>query len=437
MADPGTMPAMIDLGPFPDEPGYDHALSLDEDDPLGAQRDHYVIAEPDLIYLDGNSLGRLPRETAHLLAWVVDEQWGQRLIRSWNDGWWDLQLRLGDKLAGIVGAGPGEVIISDSTSINLYKLALAVIEAAPRGRDRIVTDDMNFPTDVYILDGVARQTGAELVVVPVDHETDPAESVIQALDDRTALVSLSHTTFKSGYTYDMVALTRAAHDAGALVIWDCSHSVGVVPIDLEGCGADLAIGCTYKYLNGGPGSPAWLYVRSELQETLSNPITGWWGHVDPFAFDLGFSPVPGIRRFHSGTMPILSLAAIEPGLDEVMTVGLEAIRAKSLALSDFLIELADGELAPLGLELASPRRPERRGSHVSLSHQDAWLVTRGMIEGAKVIPDFRTPDNIRLGLAPLYTSFLDLHTAVQRIKRLVAGRGYQQYAGDTATATVT
>lgn len=297
---------MIDLGPFPDQPGYDHARSLDEADPLRSHRDRYVITDPDLIYLDGNSLGRLPKETANLVRRVVEEQWGDGLIGSWNEGWWDLQLRLGDKLAGILGAGPGEVIISDSTSVNLHKLALAAIEAAQSGRNRIVTDDMNFPTDVYVLDGVARRAGADLVVVPVDYESDPGAAIAAAVDGRTALVSLSHTAFKSGYTYDMAAVTRTAHEAGALVLWDCSHSVGVIPLDLELCEVDLAVGCTYKYLNGGPGSPAWLYVRRSLQDRLANPIPAWWGHAEPFAFDLGFRPVDGIRRFHTGTMPILS-----------------------------------------------------------------------------------------------------------------------------------
>jgi kynureninase len=426
---------MIDLGPFPDQPGYDEARSLDEADPLRFFRDRFVITDPDLIYLDGNSLGRLPKATSELLPRVVDREWGDRVIRSWNDEWWDLQLRLGDKLAGILGAGPGEVIVSDSTSVNLYKLALAAVESAGPGRSRIVTDDMNFPTDVYVLDGVARSSGGELVVVPVDPESDPDAAIAAAVDKRTALVSLSHTSFKSGYTYDMAAVTGAAHEVGALVLWDCSHSVGALPIDLEACGVDLAVGCTYKYLNGGPGSPAWLYARRPHQERLANPIPAWWGHAEPFAFDLGFRPVDGIRRFHTGTMPILSLAAIEPGIDIVIEAGTELIRAKSLALSDFLIAQADEHLAPLGLEVASPRRPEVRGSHVSLANQDAWPITKAMIELAQVIPDFRTPDNIRLGLAPLYTEFLDIHTAVHRIRALVETRAYLAYIGATAVVT--
>ncbi len=285
-----------DPGPFPDSPGYDDAVDLDSRDPLAHFRDRYVHTDPDLIYLDGNSIGRLPTQAAQLVDRVVNEQWGDRLIRSWNDGWWDLQLRLGDKLAPLVGAGPGEVIISDSTSVNLYKLAMAVATAAPPERDRIVTDDLNFPSDVYILEGVAHHTGRQLDVVASDGIHGPVDALTDSIDERTALVSLSHTVFQSGYTYDLDAITALAHDAGALVLWDCSHSVGAVPIDFTAAGVDLAVGCTYKHLNGGPGSPAFLYVRRELQDGLANPIAGWWGHATPFAFDLAYAPVSGNRR---------------------------------------------------------------------------------------------------------------------------------------------
>jgi kynureninase len=335
----------------------------------------------------------------------------------------------------LIGAKPGEVIISDSTSVNLYKLAWSALDVAPPGRTNIVTDDLNFPSDLYILDGVARQSGGVLEIVPSDGVDGPVESLTMAIDERTALVALSHTAFKSGYTYDMGTLTDMAHEAGALMLWDCSHSVGAMPLDLERSGVDLAVGCTYKYLNGGPGAPAFLYVRESLQESLRNPITGWWGHSAPFGFDLAFSPVSGIRKFHSGTMPILSLAAIEAGLDDVLDAGLEAIRAKSLGLSDYLIDELSVHLEPLGFTLASPRNQERRGSHVSLAHEFAWPITRALIERAAVIPDFRTPDNIRLGLPPLYTSFVDVHTAVQRIKRVAASGTHLEFVDATAVVT--
>lgn len=426
---------LTDLGPFPDAPGYDKALSLDASDPLRLHRDRYVHTDPDLIYLDGNSLGRLPADTVQSIETTVHDLWGDRLIRAWNDGWWDLQLRLGDKLAPLLGAQPGEVILSDSTSVNLYKLALAAVSAAPVARDRIVTDDLNFPSDLYILDSVARQTGRTLEIVESDGINGPLERLTDEIDEHTALVSLSHTTFQSGFTYDMGEMTRLAHQAGAMMLWDCSHSVGAVPIDLGGPDVDLAVGCTYKHLNGGPGSPAFLYVRSDLQDGLHNPITGWWSHAEPFALDLDYRPVSGIRRFHTGTMPILSLAAVECGIDDVLEASIDAIRAKSIALASYLVEEFDHWLQPLGFQLASPDQPERRGSHVSVRHQNAWSINVAMIQAAKVIPDFRAPDTIRLGLSPLYTRFIDIHTAVQRTVEVVDRRIFEDYADVVSTVT--
>jgi kynureninase len=408
----------FDLGPFPEAYGFESAVELDRSDPLGGFRDRYVFADPDLIYLDGNSLGRLPAAAPILLDRVVRHEWGEGLIRSWNEGWWDMQLEIGDRLAPLIGAAPGEVIISDSTSVNLYKLATAAMRARP-GRTRIVTDNTNFPTDVYVLRGVAEAHGATLDLIPVDGESDPAAGLEAALDHGTALVSLSHTTFKTGFTHDLARMTGLVHEIGALVLWDLSHSVGVVPIDLEEAGADLAVGCTYKYLNGGPGSPAFLYVRRALQGSLTNPIMGWWGHADPFAFDLDFRPADGIRRFHTGTMPVLSLVAIDAGLADVADAGIDRLRAKSVSLTEFFIDQWEEHLEGLGFELETPRDPGIRGSHVALSHPDAWPIDRAVIELGKVIPDFRAPDNLRFGLAPLYNSHLEMHTAVQRIKAIV------------------
>ncbi len=408
----------VDLGPFPSIPGFDEAVELDRSDPLALFKARYVISDPDLIYLDGNSLGRMPSAAGAIVDRVVRHEWGDRLIRSWNAGWWDLQLEIGNRLASLIGAGPGEVIISDSTSVNLYKLATAALRARP-ARDRVVTDDTNFPTDVYVLRGVAEASGATLDVISTEGVRDPVAALETGMDGRTALVSLSHTAFRSGYTYDVTRVTELAHDMGALVIWDLSHSVGVVPIDLEGAGVDLAVGCTYKYLNGGPGSPAFLYVRSALQVSLENPITGWWGHANPFDFDLAFRPTEGIRRFHSGTMPVISLATIDAGLGDVLEAGIDRLRAKSVSLTEFFINQWEEHLDQLGFELRTPRDAARRGSHVSLSHSDAWPIDRALIEDGKVIPDFRAPDNLRFGLAPLYNSHLDVHTAIQRIKTIV------------------
>lgn len=426
--------SLIDLGPFPEADGYRDAVDLDSADNLASHRDQFVFADPDLIYLDGNSLGRLPKEAAGVVDDVVHHQWGQRLIRSWNDGWWELQLELGDLLAPLLGASAGEVIISDSTSVNIYKLAEAALSASGE-RNKIVTDDLNFPTDVYILEGLARRHGLDLEVVESDGVHGPVEALARSIDDSTALVSLSHTVFKSGYTYDLEAVTAMAGDVGARVLWDCSHSVGAVPIDFAKAGVELAVGCTYKYLNGGPGSPAFLYVRSDLQEKLDNPITAWWGHAEPFSFDLEFRPVVGIRRFHTGTMPILSLAAIEAGIREVLDAGIGEIRRKSSALTGYLIHQWDLHLRSRGFGLASPNDADQRGSHVSLSHPAAWPVTRAMIDVGRVLPDFRTPDNIRLGLSPLYTSFVDVHTAVQRIKRIVDSGAHTAFMDVSATVT--
>lgn len=426
--------SVIDLGPFPDADGYERARSLDAADPLRDHREGFVFTDPDLIYLDGNSLGRLPKSAIQIVDDVIQEQWGDRLIRSWNEAWWELQLELGDLLAPLLGASEGEVMISDSTSVNTFKLAEAAVSARPL-RNKIVTDDLNFPTDVYILEGIARRHSKSLEVVPSDGVHGPLEGLVDAIDEDTALVALSHTTFKSGYTYDLEHLTAIAHQAGALVLWDCSHSVGALPIGLNDAEVDLAIGCTYKYLNGGPGAPAFLYVRSDLQSALENPITAWWGHAEPFSFDLEFRPVEGIRRFHTGTMPIASLAAVEGGIRGVLDAGIEQVRTKSLALSDFLIDQWETHLARYGFGLASPTDAAVRGSHVSLSHDLAWPVTRAMIELAMVVPDFRAPDNIRLGLAPLYTTFGEVHTAIQRIQRIMESGAHTTFMHVTATVT--
>ncbi len=407
--------------------GHEAAARLDATDPLKHYRSRFLITDADLIYLDGNSLGRLPTETKDLLERVTAYEWGDRLIRSWNEGWWELQLRLGEKVRPILGSGVGEVVISDSTSVNLYKLATAAVRHQ-KGRTRIITDDLNFPTDVYVLDGVARAHDLELVIVPSDGLNGPVDRLLAEIDQDTALVSMSHTVFKSGYTYDMASINEAAHKVGALTLWDLSHSVGSVPIDVGATGADLAVGCTYKYLNGGPGSPAFLYVRTDLQKELENPITAWWAHQEPFAFDLDFVPVNGIRKFHTGTMPTLSLAALEPGLDIVIEAGVGEIRRKSVGLTEFFNDQTETHLAGLGFTLKTPRDPTKRGSHISLSHEEGYAISNALIERAGVIPDFRAPDNIRFGFSPLYTSFTEVHAAVQRMKWVVESGVHRQMA---------
>jgi kynureninase len=415
----------------------DDARTLDRHDELAAFRAHFVAEDPELIYLDGNSLGRLPKATVALLRDAVERQWGDRLIRSWNEGWIEAPMRIGHKVAQLVGARPGEVTIADSTTVNLFKLALSAIQAQP-GRHKIVTDDLNFPSDLYALQGICRLLGpayhVEIVPSP-DGIHGPVAGLAAAIDADTALVTLSHTVFKSAYTYDMAAITALAHGAGAYVLWDLSHAAGSVQCDLTGANADLAVGCTYKYLNGGPGAPAFLYVRQELQNKLANPVAGWMGQANMFNFDLSYEPMPGLQHFLTGTPPVLSTLAIEPGVDLMLAAGMDRIRTKSVQQTEYLIALWEQELAPLGFALNSPRDSQWRGSHISLGHEEAWRIDQALIHDLKVLPDFRKPDNIRLGITPLYTSFEDIFQAVMRMKQVVIEKLYLRYAQTGAKVT--
>jgi kynureninase len=411
-------------------PGLDDAKRRDAEDPLASFRSAFATAEPDLIYMDGNSLGRLSYGSAKGLEHVVREQWGRKLIRSWNDHWWDAPRRVGEKIARLVGAEPGQVVVSDSTTVNLFKLVMSALGFQP-DRHRIVSDVFNFPSDLYVLQGCIRLMGNRHTVHLVssaDKITIDPETLYNEIDDDTALVTLSHVVFKSGYLHDAKAVTERAHQMGALVLWDLSHSVGAVPIDLDQWGVDLAVGCTYKYLNGGPGSPAFLYVRRDLQQALVSPIWGWYGQQAPFAFDLDYHRAGGIASFLVGTPPILSLLALEPAVDLVLEAGMDAIREKSVRLTSYLIDLFDSALAPLGFTLGSPREASRRGSHVSICHPEGFRINQALIREMNVIPDFREPDNIRLGLSPLYTSFADVWEVVDRIKRAVESKSYLHYS---------
>ena len=413
------------------------AAWLDETDALREFRDAFIIAEADTIYLDGNSLGRLPKRTIARLQEIISREWGEQLIRSWNSGWFEAPARIGGKIAKLIGAEPGEVIVGDSTSVNLFKLAMAALMALPQ-RKVIVSDELNFPSDLYILQGCIELLGGEHtlhILKASDGLQVELDDLQNAVEEKTALVTLSHVIFKSGAMYDMPAITELAHRAGAMVLWDLSHSVGVVPIDLDAWGVDLAIGCTYKYLNGGPGAPAFLYVRKELQERFRSPIWGWFGQQNPFAFDLDYQPTNGIQRFLIGTPPVLSLLALDEALEITLQAGIPAIRKKSVRLTSFLIELFDEHLAPLGFELGTPRQPERRGSHISIRHPEGYRINQALIEEMKVIPDFREPDNIRLGLAPLYTSFSEVQEAIQRIRVVVEKRIYTHYSNQRHAVT--
>ncbi|CAL2058588.1 Kynureninase [Streptomyces murinus] len=411
------------------------AEELDAADPLAGFRDRFVITDPELIYLDGNSLGRLPAATPDRLREVVEEGWGEGLVRSWQ-GWIDWGARLGDRLAEhVLGARPGEVVISDSTSVNLYKLAGAALDAAP-GRGTVLMDAEDFPTDRYILQGLTAQRGLRLrrLASALDGGLD-LDVLRSALDQDVALVVLSLVSYRSGALLDMAKVNELARAAGARVLWDLSHAAGAVPVDLAATGAELAVGCTYKYLNGGPGSPAFLYVRGELQAELRQPVWGWFGQREQFRMGPDYDPVPGIERFLVSTPPLLSLAAIDPALALVEEAGMARIRAKGLLLGRLVDDLADAWLAPLGFRPASPRPPERRGSHVSLYHRDAWRICQTLAADAKVVCDYRVPDRLRIGPSPLYTRFTEVWDALARLRQVAAGRAYASRPTDLARVT--
>ena len=414
------------------------AVDLDATDPLTAFRDRFVITDPDLIYLDGNSLGRLPKASVALAREVVELQWGDRLIRGWGEGWLDAPSRIGAKIARLIGARADEVVVADSTSVNLFKLVVAGLRCqAQTGRQRVVTDDLNFPSDLYVLRSAIDLVGGfELDVVLSANGIDgPVEAIGRAVTADTALVALSHTVFKSGFVYDMARLTRTVHERGAMILWDLSHSVGAVPVDMDDAGVDLAVGCTYKYLNGGPGAPAFLYVRRELQNRLTNPIAGWMGTHDMFGFALDYEPESGIRHLLTGSPPTVSTALVEPGVDLLIEAGMDAVREKSRRQTTFLVDAWAQELEPLGYRLATPRDPDRRGSHVALGHDEGLRIDLALIHDMKVIPDFRAPDNIRLGVSPLYTSFGELREAVTRLARVVTERVYEKHEDSRPTVT--
>lgn len=423
--------------------GEKFARKLDAEDELASYREEFVINDDQLIYMDGNSLGRLPRQTITRLQEILEKEWGEDLIRGWNAGWFQAPARLGEKIARMIGAAPGQVIVCDSTSVNLFKLVLAALSLYP-DRRTIISDRLNFPSDLYILQGCMRLLNENkdqgdqysLNLIPSENEIDiDIDDLSKVVDQHTVLVTLSQVTFKSGFLYDVDTVTQIAHHAGALVLWDLSHSVGVVPIELDDWGVDMAVGCTYKYLNGGPGSPAFLYIRRDLQEQVLSPIWGWFGQRSPFAFDLQYRPAQDISRFLAGTPQVLSLLAMEAGLDLQIQADIERIQSKSIQLTSYLVYLFDEILAPLGFILGSPRDPGRRGSHISLRHPEGYRINRALIEEMDVLPDFREPDHIRLGLAPLYTRFFDVWQAVDRLRRVVEEGRFRHYTEERLPVT--
>jgi len=422
-------------------PSPEFAKQLDQQDSLASYREQFVVNDSDLIYLDGNSLGRLPKAVIKRMQKAVEEEWGTDLIRGWNKGWWESSTRIGEKIAAVLGAAEGQVVVGDQTSINLFKLATAALTLNSE-KKRIVTDTFNFPSDLYILQGIVKLLsspspilgegqggGYEIIQVGAqDNDITPDLAALEAaINEETALVTLSHVTFKSGYLYDMAYITQLAHRKGSLVLWDLSHSAGALPVELDKCNVDFAIGCTYKYLNGGPGAPAFLYVNKALQNDAISPIWGWWGQSKPFEFDLNYQPAPGVQRFLAGTAPMLSMLAMEEALTPLLDAGMDALRAKSILMTDYASFLTDHLLTPLGFSLGSPRDSARRGSHISIRHAEGYRINRALIDEMNIIPDFRDPDNIRLGFAPLYISFADIWEGFDRIRKVVEEKRYEKY----------
>lgn len=393
--------------------------ALDRDDPLAGFRELFVLPDG-LIYLDGNSLGPLPRATPARVMDVMAWEWGQGLIRSWNTaGWIDLAGRLGDKLARLLGAAPGSVMVADSTSVNLFKLLGAALSLRP-DRRVILSEQGNFPTDLYIADGLATllDRGHELRVVASDR-------IAAAIDDTVAVVMLTHVGYRDGAMHDMAALTRAAHRAGSLILWDLAHSAGAVPVDLAGADVDFAVGCGYKFLNGGPGAPGFLYAAPRHQQAMRLPLTGWFGHAAPFAFEPGYRPSAGIARTLVGTPPILSLAALEVGLDIALRAPMELVRDKSVRQTTLFAALVAQECDGLGLTLGSPSDPWRRGSQVCFSHPDAYAVMQALIARG-TLGDVRAPDILRFGITPLTVRHVDLWDAVSSLRSVLTSGEWRQ-----------
>jgi kynureninase len=403
-------------------------LALDVADPLAFARDRFTLPEG-IIYLDGNSLGPLPKATAERLRRTVEQEWGQGLIRSWNEAdWINAPARLGAKIARLIGARRHEVIAADSTSVNLYKLAAAAAALRPE-RSVILTEPGNFPTDLYVLQGLAEQSGHKLRA-----RTVPRDALMDALDSEVAVLVLTHVHYKSGAVHDMAALTARAHEVGALTVWDLSHSTGALPVELNAANADFAVGCGYKYLNGGPGAPAFLYVAERWAEAARSPLSGWMGHAAPFKFVDDYRPARGVARMLCGTPSILAMAALEAGLATFDGVDMAQVRAKSVALSELFIALVEARL-PGVFELVSPRDAAERGSQVSLAHPHGYAIMSALIETG-VIGDFRAPDILRFGFTPLYTRYVDVFDAVERLCAVMADRRFEhpRYA-ERATVT--
>ncbi|MBZ9858852.1 kynureninase [Mesorhizobium sp. CA12] len=404
--------------------------AMDAADPLRAMRDRFVLPE-DVIYLDGNSLGAASIDAFSEIETAARQEWARDLIRAWNTaGWFDMPIELGDQLGRLIGAKPGQTVVCDTTSINIYKVLHAALAMRPE-RSVIVAEDDSFPTDLYMAEGVAStRPGTVLRLEGAD-----APTIEELVDDRVAVILVNHVNYKSGRLRDMAALTRKAHEAGALIVWDLCHTAGALPVDLDGSNADFAVGCTYKYLNGGPGSPAFIYAANRHHRDIRQPLSGWWGHARPFAFEQGYAAGTGIRRFLCGTQPVLSMRALKGALDIWNDVDMTAVRRKSVALTDLFIRLVEARCGGFGLELESPRSRAERGSQVSFAHPHGYQVMRALIERG-VIGDFRAPSTIRFGFTPLYVGYRDVWNAVEVLQDILR-TGIWQDARFAIKTTVT
>lgn len=418
----------------------DEAIKNDSEDILAEYRSFFKIPNG-LIYFDGNSLGMLPLESEATASRLISRAWGERLIRGWNEGWWDMPVRVSGKLAQLTGCTRDEIIACDSTSVNLYKLVSAAVKIQ-EGRKKIISDNLNFPSDLYIIQGIIKSLndGHLLDIVGSDNGIDiDYDRLFDRIDENTALIVLSYVSFRSAFMYDMKRVTEAAHKKGALIIWDLSHATGAVKIDLNSAGADMAVGCTYKYLNGGPGSPAFMYVNRKIQDRIVSPIWAWLGEKNPFEFSLEYRPSEGARKYMTGSPSILSLCTLEPSLDLIIRAGMDNIRKKSLKLTGFMLDLYHAFLKPLGFGLGSPENGSERGSHISIKHREGYRICKALIDEKRgkyvIIPDFRPPDNIRMGLAPLYNGFEEVLEVVLEIENIVKNRIYELYNMESESVT--
>ena len=407
------------------------AQALDKKDPLAEFRTHFVLT-PNEIYLDGNSLGKLPKAAQKAVQDTVAKQWGERLIRSWNEAWLELPSRLAEKYAKLLQVSKEEVIIGESTSVRLYQVlhALAKSDLSPK---HLGTDKLNFPTDHYVMEGIAQDFSfGEITQIDYGQEIEADLEILKTtIKEKPGIYCLSLVSYKSSYLYPMKVLNLWAEQHRSILVWDLSHAVGAVTIDLKETATKIAVGCSYKYMNGGPGAPAFLFIQKKLQRKLANPIQGWFGHKNPFAFESDYHPNQGIDRFASGTPPILSLQAMEAGVDLALKAGIKNIRKKSVLQSEFFLEGVREKLLPLGYQLESPTDPECRGSHVTLSHPASWKICQSLLQGtskdSKIIPDFRPPHFIRFAITPLYTRFEELQKVIFRLESIVLTKEYQKF----------